>query len=156
MKPNRIKTNSGFVYEEIIKWVAIIGGGGLLIFGLFKYQAGLYADIAQLEANQKTLETANGEQKKEIKFLKELDASNQETIKTLKEAKGAIDVKTQVVYRDKIKVIEGINNNPNLLPQEKKALKSEVQIDSVWQSFCEVAGIVNPGCAARALTEEKK
>lgn len=152
----KIRTNRGFVYEEIIKWVAIIGGGGLLIWGLFKYQAGLYADIARLESNQKTLETANDEQKKEIKFLKELDASNQETIKTLKEAKGTVETKTQIVYRDKIKVIDGINNNPNLPPEQKKALKSEAQIDSVWQSFCNVAGIVNPGCAARALTEEKK
>lgn len=154
---NRIKTaNRGFVYEEVIKWVAIVGGIILALFGLFKYQSGLYEDIARLEQNEKTLTTTLGEQKKEISFLKELDKSNQETIKTLKEAKGQVDTKTQIVYRDKIKIIEGINNNPNLPPEQKKALKSEVQIDSVWKSFCEIAGIVNPGCAARALTEEKK
>lgn len=153
----RIRTaNRGFVYEEVIKWVAIVGGIILALFGLFKYQSGLYADIARLEQNEKTLTTTVGDQKKEIGFLKELDKSNQKTIKDLKEAKGTVETKTQIVYRDKIKVIEGINNNPNLTPDEKKSLKSEAQIDSVWKSFCDIAGITNPGCAARALTEEKK
>lgn len=151
----KTKTNRGFVYEELIKWVAI--GAIVLLggWGLFKYQSGLYEKISTLETNQKTLQGTIAEKDKEIDFLKELKKSDENAVEKLDEERKDVETKVKVLKGDKAAKIDTIKADPILTPLEKSNLISEVQISTIWMAFCQLSGETNPDCPIDTEDKDK-
>lgn len=86
--------------------------------------------------NNDTLLSVNNSLSKSIDQSLKVSSSNQEAV--ILHSKDKMDILNSTIksLRDKVDKLEKINSNPQTVPDIERQV-SEVQIDSLWDKFCE-------------------